>query len=43
MMSTLAPLLAAQITVAEPTVVGPLTVFPLIADRAPAVRLRVVR
>jgi hypothetical protein len=32
-MSTLAPHLAAEITVAEPTVVGPLAVFPLIADR----------
>ena len=37
-MSTLAPHLAAQITVAEPTVVGPLAVFPLIADRSPSVR-----
>lgn len=37
-MSTLAPHLAAEITVAEPTVVGPLAVFPLIADRSPSVR-----
>lgn len=37
-MPTLAPHLAAQITVAEPTVVGPLAVFPLIADRSPTVR-----
>jgi hypothetical protein len=37
-MPTFAPHLAAQITVAEPTVVGPLAVFPLIADRAPSVR-----
>jgi len=37
-MTTLATHLAAQITVAEPTVVGPLAVFPLIADRAPSVR-----
>ena len=37
-MPTLAPHLAAQITVAEPTVVGPLAVFPLIADRSPSVR-----
>ena len=37
-MSTLAPHLAAQITVAEPTVVGPLAVFPLSADRSPSVR-----
>src|SRR5690348_6524271 len=35
-MRTLAPHLAAQITVAEPTVVGPLAVFPLIADRSPS-------
>ena len=37
-MPTLAPHLAAQITVAAPTVVGPLAVFPLIADRVPTVR-----
>jgi hypothetical protein len=37
-MPTLAPHLAAQITVAAPTVVGSLAVFPLIADREPAVR-----
>ena len=37
-MPTLAPHLAVQITVAEPTVVGPLAVFPLIADRSPSVR-----
>jgi hypothetical protein len=37
-MPTLAPHLAVQITVAEPTVVGPLAVFPLIADREPSVR-----
>jgi hypothetical protein len=37
-MPAFAPYLAAQITVAEPTVVGPLAVFPLIADRAPSVR-----
>jgi hypothetical protein len=37
-MSTPAPHLAAQIIVAEPTVVGPLAVFPLIADRSPSVR-----
>ena len=37
-MPTLAPHLAVQITVAEPTVVGSLAVFPLIADRAPSVR-----
>jgi hypothetical protein len=37
-MPTLAPQLAVQITVAEPTVVGPLAVFPLIADSAPSVR-----
>jgi hypothetical protein len=36
-MPTLARHLAAQITVAAPTVVGPLAVFPLIADRAPSV------
>src|SRR5437868_14846136 len=36
-MPTLAPHLAAQITVAEPTVVGSLAVFPLIADRSPSV------
>jgi hypothetical protein len=37
-MPTLGPHLAAQITVAEPTVVGPLAVFPLIGDRSPSVR-----
>jgi hypothetical protein len=37
-MPTVAPHLAAQITVAAPTVVGPLAVFPLIADRDPNVR-----
>ena len=37
-MPTLAPHLAVEITVAEPSVVGPLAVFPLIADRAPSVR-----
>lgn len=37
-MPTLAPDLAAEITVAEPTVVGALAVFPLIADRSPSVR-----
>jgi hypothetical protein len=37
-MPTLAPHLAARITVAEPTVVGTLAVFPLIADRSPSVR-----
>jgi hypothetical protein len=37
-MPTLAPHLASHITVAEPTVVGPLAVFPLIADRSPSVR-----
>jgi hypothetical protein len=37
-MRTLAPHLAAQITVAEPSVVGSLAVFPLIADRSPSVR-----
>ena len=37
-MPTLAPHLAVQITVAEPTIVGPLAVFPLIADRPPSVR-----
>jgi hypothetical protein len=37
-MPTLAPHLAAQITVAEPTVIGPLAVFPLIADRSPSMR-----
>jgi hypothetical protein len=36
-MPTLAPHLAAHITVAEPTVVGSLAVFPLIADRSPSV------
>jgi hypothetical protein len=36
--TTLAPHLAAEITVADPTVVGPLAVFPLIADRSPSVR-----
>ena len=36
-MPTLAPHVAAQITVAEPTVVGSLAVFPLIADRSPSV------
>jgi hypothetical protein len=35
---TLAPHLATQITVAHPTVVGPLAVFPLIANREPSVR-----
>src|ERR1700735_336500 len=37
-MPTLAPHLAVQITVAEPTVFGSLAVFPLIADREPSVR-----
>jgi hypothetical protein len=37
-MQTLAPRLAAQITVADPSVVGSLAVFPLIADREPSVR-----
>jgi hypothetical protein len=37
-MPTLAPHLAVQITVAEPSHVGPLTLFPLIADRSPSVR-----
>src|ERR1700735_2144142 len=37
-MSTLAPYLAVQIIVDEPTVVGSLAVFPLIADSAPSVR-----
>ena len=37
-MPTLAPHLADQTTVAEPTVVGSLAVFPLIADRIPSVR-----
>ena len=37
-MPTLAAHLAAEITVADPTVVGPLAVFPLIADRSPSVR-----
>src|ERR1700683_4752683 len=37
-MPTLAPYLAVQITVAAPTVVGSLAVFPLIADREPSVR-----
>jgi hypothetical protein len=37
-MPTLAPHLAAQITVAAPNVVGPLAVFPLIADREPSLR-----
>ena len=37
-MPTLAPHLAVEITVAEPTVVGSLAVFPLIADREPSVR-----
>lgn len=37
-MPTIAPHLAVQITVAEPTAVGPLAVFPLIADRSPSVR-----
>ena len=37
-MPTLAPHLAVQITVAEPSVVGSLAVFPLIADREPSVR-----
>jgi hypothetical protein len=36
-MSTLASHLAAEIAVAEPTVVGSLAVFPLIADRSPSV------
>ena len=37
-MPTIAPHLAVQITVAEPSVVGSLAVFPLIADREPSVR-----
>ena len=37
-MSTLAPQLAVQLTVADPDVSGPLAVFPLIADRTPNVR-----
>ena len=37
-MPTLAPHLAVEITVAAPTVVGSLAVFPLIADREPSVR-----
>jgi hypothetical protein len=37
-MPTLAPHLAPHITVAEPTVVGRLAVFPLIADHSPSVR-----
>ena len=37
-MPTLALHLAAQVTVAEPSVVGSLAVFPLIADREPSVR-----
>ena len=37
-MSTLAPQLAVQLTVADPDVAGPLAVFPLIADRSPNVR-----
>src|ERR1700740_2294923 len=37
-MPPLAPHLAARITVEEPTVVGSLAVFPLIADRSPSVR-----
>jgi hypothetical protein len=37
-MPTIAPHLAIQITVAEPTIVGSLAVFPLIADREPSVR-----
>jgi hypothetical protein len=37
-MLTLAPHLAVEITVAAPTVVGSLAVFPLIADRSPSVR-----
>jgi len=37
-MPTLAPHLAVQITVAEPSVIGSLAVFPLIADREPSVR-----
>jgi hypothetical protein len=37
-MPTLAPHLAVQITVAEPSIVGPLAMFPLIADREPSVR-----
>src|SRR5947209_4834323 len=37
-MPTLAPHLAVEMTVAAPTVVGSLAVFPLIADREPSVR-----
>jgi hypothetical protein len=37
-MPTLAPHLAVEVSVAHPRVVGSLAVFPLIADRAPAVR-----
>jgi hypothetical protein len=37
-MPTMAAHLAVQITVAEPTVVRALAVFPLIADRSPSVR-----
>jgi len=37
-MPTLAPHLAVQITVAEPSVVGSLAVFPLIGDRSPSMR-----
>ena len=37
-MPTIAPHLAVEITVAAPTVVGSLAVFPLIADRSPSVR-----
>ncbi len=37
-MPTLAPHLTVQITVAEPSVIGSLAVFPLIADREPSVR-----
>ena len=37
-MPTLAPHLAVEMTVAAPTVVGSLVVFPLIADRSPSVR-----
>lgn len=37
-MPTLASRLAAQITVVDPTVVGPLAVFPLIGDRVSSVR-----
>ncbi|MGO9792427.1 MAG: ARPP-1 family domain-containing protein [Solirubrobacteraceae bacterium] len=37
-MPTLAPRIAVQITLAEPSIVGSLAVFPLIADRSPSVR-----